>query len=451
MSIPAHIAHQGASGVGSTASVVIPTSGVAAGQKILVALSILPAVPNADPTSTTDVDDTFTESTNSGGRMYLWEGTITSSGALDPGDTISIALSGTARWSLGLVIAAASAIPVGGVGVYAPSPPIAGNTDGTLTSPGATAADASRVYHIYGTNGDTNGAQPSWTAHASTTERVDTTSNHGSSKNSVLMIADETVAGPGAVAGRTATSTSRVQPTAFTVVLSTVVDRPEVAASVDPASVPSGDTFTLTATPSGGAGAPFTYQWEQTAGTTTALDDDTAAEPTATAGAVSETLTYSVVVTDDDGVESFPDEVNVVIVGESDTATPISDVTTTGWTKEPSGAASFAAVLADISDATYAAKENPAAAVLTVAMSTLTEPVGSEPYTVSYRTSMHDGSDAEVLVELMQGGATVIASWTDDWSVASTVQQFDHELTAEEVGDITDWSDLRLRFTATVT
>jgi len=62
-------------------------------------------------------------------------------------------------------------------------------------------------------------------------------------------------------------------------------------------------------------GTVASYAWAQTAGTTTALSDATVVNPTATRGVTGtgETLTYSLVVTDDAGGESVANTVNVVV------------------------------------------------------------------------------------------------------------------------------------------
>lgn len=445
-------AAQNAGPSGSSATVVVPASGaggsVAAGQRALLVLTVTPSAPTGAPTGFTDVADTFAASTQSGGHMYLWEGEITSSGAVDPGDTITVPLDGSGRWALGLYIADDSSITLP-VGVYAPVPAISGNTNGTLASPTATAADESRVVHIYGVNGYSPAEQPSWTADAATTERVDVTSAHGSSRNATIFVADELQASPGTTTARVATSSVRVQPSAFAVVLANSADRPTATPGA-PQNVAAGQSFELTVTASGGAGGPYTYQWRQISGTTTALDDNEIQEPSGTAGSVSETLVYGVIVTDDDDVESFEAEATVTVLGASDTSVPVGDVTVAGWTAEPSGA--IYEVLADTTDASYAAYVSPVGAVvLEVEMSALNEPEGSEPYTVSWRPSMVAAASGSAMIRLKQGSSTVIASWgPDTWSVADSVQQFDHQLTSGQVASITDWTDLRVRIEATV-
>lgn len=450
MAAPAHIAAAQASNVSTSVQIVIPTEGpggveVEAGQKVLLGVTLTPSIPSANPTDMTPIDDTADEPTNSGGRMYLWEGEITSGGNLDPGDTITVPLQGNSRWSAGLVIAEAGAeISEGGVGKYAPVPAIAGSGDGTLASPGCSATDAARAYHWYGVNGQTNAASPAWTPAENTTELVDTSSAHGSAKNSTLCVAHEATGGPGAVPARTAVSNQQVQPSAFTVALVIALDRPTATPDSD-ITVAGGGSFELGVTPSGGSGAPYTYQWTQTGGTSTVLDDDEAQEPSGTAGSIAETLTFQVVVTDDEGTPSFAATQLVHVLGASDTAVPDQDITTTSWSKEPSGAPSFSSLLADVSDASYASVANPnGGQPLEVGLSELAEPGDADPVTLSVRCSILSGSSGPVDVVLKEGASTVIGTWSRTVSQANEVQQFDLELTSGQIASVGDWGNLRV-------
>ena len=65
-----------------------------------------------------------------------------------------------------------------------------------------------------------------------------------------------------------------------------------------------------------GAGTVTDYAWTQTAGTTVSLSDDTASQPTftpPTVGAGGETLTFSLIVTDNDSNDSTADTVDIVV------------------------------------------------------------------------------------------------------------------------------------------
>ncbi len=450
MTAPAFIATASASDDGSaSAQVTIPASGpggpVAAGQHALLVLTLIPADVTADPTGWTPVVDTTATPTNSGGTMYLWEADITSGGAVDPGDTVTVTLSGSSRWVLSVYIVEEGAEITLPVSVFSPGG--AGNLDGTLTSPAANADDESRLVHLYGVC--TNSEEvATWAPHASTSERIDASTTHPSFRNATLLIADEVVAA-GATPGRTAISSVRVQPGAMAVVLTADVDRPLATPGPNQA-VAVNQAFQVTVTPSGGAGGPYTYQWTQVSGTTTPLDDEDVQSPTGTAPGAAATLVYQVVVTDSAAVESLPATVTVTVLAASQTAIPVSNVTVAGWTAVPSG--QVFATLADVSDTTYAEFPSPpGTVVLEVALSPLSPPVAGQPVVVGYRPSMI-GANGSVTVSLKQGASTVIATFGPDaWSTSSTVQQFSHELTPAQIAAVSDWGDLRLRFEGSAT
>lgn len=446
MSAPAFIAAAANSDDGSAiASVVIPTSGVSAGQKALLVLTLIPGDPTADPTGWTPVVDTSATPTNSGGTMYLWAADITSGGSVNPGDTVSVSLTGSSRWTLSVSIYEASEITAP-IGVYSPGG--AGSTDGTLTTPAATAEDESRLAHVYGVNTNSE-ERGTWTPHTSTMERVDRYTTHPTFRNATVMIADEIVPA-GITPGRTAISSVRVQPGALAVVLATAVNRP-VATPGTNQTVAAGQEFQIGVTPSGGAGAPYTYRWSQTSGPTTVLSSITTQSPTGTAPAAA-TLAYQVVVTDSAEVESLPATVTVTVLGASATAVPVSTVVGTGWTAKPSDTTdTLHGVLAHVQDSTYADYTSPpGTVVLEVALSALSAPAAGQPVVVGYRPSMI-GSAGSTNVFLKQGDSTVIASWgPDTWTTSSTVQQFGHQLTQAQIASVTDWSDLRLRIEGSV-
>jgi hypothetical protein len=58
---------------------------------------------------------------------------------------------------------------------------------------------------------------------------------------------------------------------------------------------------------------PLTFQWQQTSGTSVTLSDSAAISPTFMAPATSETLTFTLLVTDSLGETSEPDYVQVVV------------------------------------------------------------------------------------------------------------------------------------------
>jgi len=89
---------------------------------------------------------------------------------------------------------------------------------------------------------------------------------------------------------------------------------PTASAGTDQTGVTQGATVTLDASGSTDDVGIASYSWVQTAGTTVTLSDATAAQPTFTAPAVAEMLTFEVTVTDAGGLTST-DTVNVGTAG----------------------------------------------------------------------------------------------------------------------------------------
>jgi hypothetical protein len=130
------------------------------------------------------------------------------------------------------------------------------------------------------------------------------------------------------------------------------------------------------------------------------------------------------------------------------TARPVSDVDVTNAVGVPTPGAG-SGVYADLAandDAHYAEISN--GGDVEVLLSSLIDPLSSSGHTVSYRADYGGGATSgSIAVELRQG-TTVIASWTD--TLTGSFQTFTHTLSAAEADAITDYADLRLRFTATV-
>ena len=92
---------------------------------------------------------------------------------------------------------------------------------------------------------------------------------------------------------------------------------PTANAGPDQTNIEPRSTVTLNGTGSTDSdGTIAAYAWTQTAGTTVTLSSASAAQPTFTAPLTlaGETLTFSLVVTDDDGATSSQDTVNVTVL-----------------------------------------------------------------------------------------------------------------------------------------
>jgi hypothetical protein len=80
-----------------------------------------------------------------------------------------------------------------------------------------------------------------------------------------------------------------------------------------------------------------------------------------------------------------------------------------------------------------------------VGLTDATDPQSSDGHIVRYAYRKSGGGTINITVELMQG-VTQIASWTH-LDIGTTFTQANHTLTALQADSITDYSDLRLRFT----
>lgn len=126
-------------------------------------------------------------------------------------------------------------------------------------------------------------------------------------------------------------------------------------------------------------------------------------------------------------------------------ARPTSDVSLGGW----SGPAFSAIDEAVASDADFTTSPTaPAGATLEVALGAVEDPQASTGHVVRYRYRKNTtgGAQINLTVALMQG-AVQIASWshTNIDAVTTAAQT----LTGPQADAITDYSNLRLRFTAT--
>ena len=133
-------------------------------------------------------------------------------------------------------------------------------------------------------------------------------------------------------------------------------------------------------------------------------------------------------------------------------ARPTTDVTDGTWTDQAGGVSLFAAIdEVTASDADYiqSAVATLTADVAEIALGTITDPAVSTGHVVRYRYGKDTaaGDVVNLTVSLRQGTATEIASWTHAGlsEVTATVSQ---TLTAAQADAITDYTALRLRFSA---
>ena len=131
-------------------------------------------------------------------------------------------------------------------------------------------------------------------------------------------------------------------------------------------------------------------------------------------------------------------------VGTPQTAAPTSDISTGSWS--PSTGSTLYGVLDEASpgsdtDFIYTAT---ASDVCEVKFATMTDPTSSSGHKVRYR--LKGNGTSGITVNLRQGSGTSIASWTHD-PAPSTYTAYEQTLSSGEADTISDYSDLRLRFT----
>jgi hypothetical protein len=121
---------------------------------------------------------------------------------------------------------------------------------------------------------------------------------------------------------------------------------------------------------------------------------------------------------------------------------PASDVDATGWTPSTPGAlyAMIDETVVSDTDYIYTTTEN---ADCEVALSALSDPYTGLGHVVKYRARSLNGEQCKIsLVE----STTIRAEWTD--VLTTEFLDYSHELSEVQANAITNYADLRLRFTA---
>ena len=224
---------------------------------------------------------------------------------------------------------------------------------------------------------------------------------------------------------------------------------------------PAGPTAAFTATVNGlqvaldasASTDPFAaitgYAWDYGDGTT-----GTGVSPTKTYTAAG---TYTVTVTVTDANSSTGTTTQIVNPRVVVTVYPTSDTgaTTTGWSKVPSGAASFAAVLGDNSDTTYAETgTSPSNQILHTPLPAMEVPADLSTAEFGGRYYLASGTSGSVVLALYQSG-TLIKTGSSA-ALTSSPQTYLLALTATEAAALTvtagspnKWSNLAVRATVT--
>jgi hypothetical protein len=127
-------------------------------------------------------------------------------------------------------------------------------------------------------------------------------------------------------------------------------------------------------------------------------------------------------------------------------AVPASDASTGSWTATPLYP-NIDETTAD--DSNYiTSSPNPTSDVCEVAFGTLNDPSLSTGHIIyyRYRKAGNAGKQVDLQVDLVQG-TTIIATWTHT-DIGVGINQASQTLTGTQADSITDYTDLRLRFTA---
>lgn len=130
------------------------------------------------------------------------------------------------------------------------------------------------------------------------------------------------------------------------------------------------------------------------------------------------------------------------------TVRPVLDktVTSTVGVPTPGGGSDISSDVAANDDTHYAELSN--SGVYECLFSSLVDPASSSGHTIRYRLAFGGGATAGSSSTTLRQGSTVIATWTD--TATGSFGDFTHTLTGTQADAITDYSDLRVRFSATV-
>lgn len=135
-------------------------------------------------------------------------------------------------------------------------------------------------------------------------------------------------------------------------------------------------------------------------------------------------------------------------VSSTQTARPAADVSSSLAVGVPTPGAGEGIYtrLAAGDDTSYAEVQN--GGYVEVKFSSLADPLSGSGHTLRYRQQYVAGATSGTMLVEVRQGATVIADWTD--TLGAAFAAFSHTLTSTQANAITDYTDLRVRFTPTV-
>jgi hypothetical protein len=124
---------------------------------------------------------------------------------------------------------------------------------------------------------------------------------------------------------------------------------------------------------------------------------------------------------------------------------PVQDITIDGFINEASGTTLYPS-LADSSDSTYIWKDNVQTGDYFEVLLDVPTPLEAGNYYLRFRIYRKDGTaQANLKFELRQGLDTSICF--DTQTTSGSIIEYSHQLTSDEIANITDWDDLRIRVT----
>lgn len=151
-----------------------------------------------------------------------------------------------------------------------------------------------------------------------------------------------------------------------------------------------------------------------------------------------------------DGASKYAFAWTIAVAPYSATQTvrPILDetVTSTVGVPTPGGGSDISSDVAANDDTHYAEISN--SGVYECLFSSLVDPASSSGHTIRYRLMYGGGASSGSSSTTLRQGATIIATWSD--TATGSFGDFTHTLSSGEANSITDYSNLRVRFTATV-
>jgi hypothetical protein len=438
----------------TTGTTISIPSGAAAGNVLLVGV-LATGTSHTDMTVTIGANSLTRLTPASGvsnlassGRYTTWQRVLTS-GDLSTG-TVTIASVGstTGRWTaVALVDTSTDTSPVFAVADYS-------SGAGNIPFPAATPSGSSGTVVYIGFANGASGTQLTSTAADGATVRAQESNTAGSGSNGHSVVATKTYSSSAEVAASTAItlSASSGARTGITVLLAGAsLTPPTVSAGADQTVEAGAADFTLTGTATGNGGATIVSRsWERISGPTVALSGTTTATVTITPPATTGTLVMRHSATDSNG-QTSTDDVNVTFVQPGQSLRPNGDVSNTGaWTATPSATPISSNIDETVaSSADYIASPSlPSAAAYTASLAPGIDPGVNTGHVVEVQVWRDSGITSHTLaVALMQGSTVIKTQDFTDLTTTPTTRQF--TLSEAEAGNITDYTALRIRFTAT--